>query len=87
MDAYYSWNQRALPPVRSTCDGRSAERSTGLISLQSVLSLTSKERQAVLEVLNSERFVDRVSSEGYATLLDEGICLLLDTQHITHSGG
>jgi putative transposase len=33
------------------------------------------ERKAVLELLHSERFVDRSPSEVYATLLDEGIYL------------
>lgn len=35
-------------------------------------SLSEVERQAVLEVLHSERFVDQSPAEVYATLLDEG---------------
>lgn len=38
-------------------------------------ALSSEERQAVLEVLNSERFMDMAPREVYATLLDEGIYL------------
>lgn len=38
-------------------------------------SLSEYERQHVLEVLNSERFVDMAPSEVYATLLDEGMYL------------
>ncbi len=40
-----------------------------------VLSLSQDERQRVLDVLHSERFVDKVPTEVYATLLDEGIYL------------
>jgi putative transposase len=35
-------------------------------------ALTAPERQAVLDVLHSERFVDQAPAEVYATLLDEG---------------
>lgn len=38
-------------------------------------ALTDKERCAVLEVLNSDRFLDLAPREVYATLLDEGIYL------------
>lgn len=38
-------------------------------------ALTTAEREAVLEVLHSERFVDQTPAEVYATLLDEGIYL------------
>jgi len=38
----------------------------------SPLALTGKERQAVLDVMHSERFIDKAPSEIYATLLDEG---------------
>ncbi len=38
-------------------------------------ALSEEERQSVLEVLHSERFVDMAPSEVYATLLDEGIYL------------
>lgn len=38
-------------------------------------SLTEAERQQVLEVLHSERFIDQSPAEVYATLLDEGIFL------------
>jgi putative transposase len=38
-------------------------------------ALSEEERQGVLEVLRSERFVDMAPPEVYATLLDEGIYL------------
>ena len=37
------------------------------------LALTKGERQRVLDVLHSDRFVDKAPQEVYATLLDEGI--------------
>ena len=36
-------------------------------------SLTVEERQSILDVLHSERFVDRAPAEVYHTLLDEGV--------------
>jgi len=38
-------------------------------------ALSSAERQAVLDVLHSDRFVDLAPAEVYATLLDEGVYL------------
>ena len=38
-------------------------------------ALSDEERQQVLEVLHSERFVDQSPQEVYATLLDEGTFL------------
>ena len=38
-------------------------------------ALSSEERQAVLDVLHSERFVDKAPAEIWATLLDEGTYL------------
>lgn len=38
-------------------------------------ALSATERQAVLDVLHSERFVDLAPAEIYATLLDEGVYL------------
>lgn len=38
-------------------------------------ALSAAERQAVLDVLHSERFVDLAPAEVYATLLDEGVYL------------
>lgn len=38
-------------------------------------ALSAAERQAVLEVLHSSRFVDMAPAEVYATLLDEGVYL------------
>ena len=37
------------------------------------LALSDQEQQAVLDILHSERFVDKAPREIYATLLDEGI--------------
>jgi putative transposase len=42
---------------------------------KSARSLSRPERQAVLDVLHSERFADQAPAEVYATLLDEGIYL------------
>ena len=38
-------------------------------------ALSDEQRQAILDVLNSERFADRAPTEIYATLLDEGTYL------------
>jgi putative transposase len=38
-------------------------------------SLSDLEREQVLEVMHSERFIDRSPAEAYATLLDEGVYL------------
>ena len=38
-------------------------------------SLSDLERQGVLDVMHSERFVDQTPAEAYATLLDEGVYL------------
>ena len=43
--------------------------------LMPVRALSEAERERVLEVLHSERFVDVSPEETYATLLDEGTCL------------
>lgn len=40
-----------------------------------VRALSDEERQQVLELLHSERFVDQSPQEVYATLLDEGTFL------------
>lgn len=39
-------------------------------------ALDAAERQAVLDQLHSERFSDKAPAEVFATLIDEGICLL-----------
>jgi len=45
-------------------------------------ALTAAEREAVLEVLHSERFVDMAPAAVYATLLDEGTYLCsISTMH------
>ncbi|GAG53611.1 unnamed protein product [marine sediment metagenome] len=40
--------------------------------IKSPLALTDDEREDVLSILNSDRFVDKSPGETYATLLDEG---------------
>jgi len=42
---------------------------------KSARALSQPEKQAVLEVLHSDRFADQAPAEAYATLLDEGIYL------------
>ena len=37
--------------------------------------MSTRERQGILEVLHSERFVDLAPAEVWATLLDEGVYL------------
>jgi len=58
--SFYRWNK----PVTSNEEPLPRPRS--------VRALTRNERQDVLDVLHSERFVDKPSAEVYATLLDEG---------------
>jgi len=49
------------------------ERPPGAKHVVSPLALLPSEREEVLTVLHSEKFVDRAPKEIYATLLDEGI--------------
>ena len=52
--------------------GRLGSKGTqGKKRLSSPRALTSKEQKGVLEILHSERFVDKAPQEVYATLLDE----------------
>ena len=48
-------------------------------------ALTGPEREAVLEVLHSERFVDVSPEETYATLLDEGTLPVLGSDDVPDS--
>ena len=52
-------------------------------------ALDAAERRAVLELLRSERFVDRAPSEMYATLLDEGtyLCSIRTMYRILEENG
>jgi putative transposase len=52
-------------------------------------ALDAGERRAVLELLHSERFVDRAPSEMYATLLDEGnyVCSIRTMYRILEENG
>jgi putative transposase len=52
-------------------------------------AITALQRDRVLEVLNSERFVDRSPVEAYATLLDEGeyLCSMRSMYRILASNG
>ena len=45
------------------------------VSLTPPLALSEQEQQAVLDILHSERFLDKAPHEIYATLLDEGTYL------------
>ena len=49
-------------------------------------ALSSQERQAVLDTLHSERFVDRAPAEVYATLLDENtyLCSIRTMYRVLH---
>ena len=58
--SYYRSLQPRKPPARRPSPPR---------------ALSPEERQAVLDVLHSERFVDKAPAEIWATLLDEGTYL------------
>lgn len=47
------------------------EASTGEVSPQPPLALSSSERSEVLTLLHEDRFMDKAPRELYATLLDE----------------
>jgi putative transposase len=65
---------RALGVARATLyrQRRGAARAAAPRS-RPVRALTIPERQTVLDLLHSERFVDQAPTEVYATLLDEGV--------------
>src|SRR5215207_610311 len=58
-------------------------------SRTSPLSLTLPERQTVLDVLHSERFIDSAPAEVHATLLDEGSyhCSVRTMYRLLHENG
>lgn len=58
--------------ARRTCDARGGESRTGNLYIGAQRALRQEERQGILEVLNSERFVDCAPREVYATLLEDG---------------
>ena len=60
---FYSWKRRD--------EKRRKERKRPV----SPLALSEEEKQSVLDVLHSDRFVDRAPQEVYAALLDEGTYL------------
>lgn len=62
---FYRWHASKNPTIGSS----------STVSRVSPLSLAIAERQAVLDVLHSPRFIDRAPQEIYATLLDEGTYL------------
>lgn len=68
---------RALGVARATLYRHRQPTPAAVISARrgSYRSLTDLERQNVLDVLHSERFVDQAPAEVYATLLDEGTYL------------
>jgi putative transposase len=61
-------------PANPTTAAASGEPSPRQRQMQP-RALSDVERQAVLDVLHSERFVDMAPAEIYATLLDEGVYL------------
>ena len=65
---------RALGVSRATAYRRRDPRPKGepRPHPRPALALSDAERAAVLDVLHSERFVDRSPAQVYATLLDEG---------------
>lgn len=69
---------RALAVARATiyrCRTRNDSRSETPAARSCVRRLADEERQRVLDVLHSERFVDTAPAEVYATLLDEATYL------------
>lgn len=72
--------RRRNPPARKTPSG--ARRPPAR-------ALSAEERQAVLAVLDSERFVDRAPAQVYATLLDEGryLCSERTMYRLLHERG
>ena len=50
-------------------------------------ALCESERERVLDVLASPRFVDRAPAEVVATLLDEGRYPVLGAHHVSGAGG
>lgn len=67
----------ALGLPRATYYRRQAppEPARAVVPRASPRALSEEERQAVLDQLHSDRFVDRAPAEVYATLLEEGIYL------------
>jgi putative transposase len=65
---------RALGVARASFYRR-GKPAAAKVRRQSARALSDKERQDVLEVLHSERFMDQAPREVYATLLDKGIYL------------
>lgn len=61
---YYAQHRQSPKPARSTPPRRPQPRA-----------LSPTERQTILDVLHSERFIDLSPREVYASLLDEGIYL------------
>jgi putative transposase len=47
-------------------------------------ALSHEERQQVLDLLHSERFVDQSPQEVYATLLDEGTESVFNSDDVAH---
>ena len=63
----------AMGVSRATLHRRMQIKGSPLARPTPPLALTDKERQAVLDVLHSERFQDVAPHEVYETLLDEGV--------------
>lgn len=76
----------ALGVSRASYYRRQQPRSTPRMRPTSPRALSSPERQAVLDALHSERFVDRAPAEVYATLLDEStyLCSIRTMYRVLH---
>lgn len=68
---------------------RSPRPATVATRTASSRAIDASQRQRVLEILNSERFVDRSPIEAYATLLDEGefLCSVRSMYRILAANG
>ncbi len=67
--SYYRFRHSRLQPAQTP------DRARGRLSAprpKPPWSLSAQERKIVLELLNSDRFMDKAPQEVYATLLDEG---------------
>ena len=72
--SFYRQRARQAQPVAASRARRVSARALG-----------ANERQAVLDLLRSDRFVDLAPAEVYAALLDEGT-YLVDPNHVPHFG-
>ena len=74
----------AMGVSRATLHRRMQSKGSPLARPTPPLALTDEERQAVLDVLYSERFQDVAPHEVYATLLDEGVYVYVAGWMVAH---